>query len=176
MLLWSHTGHNYTWFPMYRLLVHSRMTFFCRLVLTFKKVIVVPECFDCLWYLKAWSHTYHNWNCPYMFLLFGKSQTTSVLCFVLTLITIHHYPLMFRLFVHTQMTFLCCLVLTVITIRFDIHVFWFFINPKIDCFALSESSFVFLCVPCFDRMCTLRFLLVFALYSHWSQSNLMSPC
>lgn len=54
MLLWSHTGHNYTWFPMYRLLVHSRMTFFCRLVLTFKKVIVVPECFDCLWYLKAY--------------------------------------------------------------------------------------------------------------------------
>ena len=26
---------------------------FCHLVLTFKKVIVVPECFDCLWYLKA---------------------------------------------------------------------------------------------------------------------------
>ena len=54
MLLWSHSGHNYTWFPMYRLLVHSRMTFLCRLVLTFNKVIFVPECFDCLWYLKAY--------------------------------------------------------------------------------------------------------------------------
>ena len=141
MLLWSHTGHNYTWFPMYRLLVHSRMTF-------------------------------HD----FMFLLFVKSQTTFVLCFVLTLITTNYYPLIFGLFVLTEMTFLCCLVLTLITIRFDIHVFWFFINPKIDCFALSESSFVFLCVPCFIRMCTLRFLLVFGLYSHWSQSNLMSPC
>ena len=113
---------------------------------------------------------------PFMFLVFAKSQTTFVLCFVLTLITIHHYPLMFRLFVHTQMTFFCCLILTLITIRFDIHVFWFFINPKIDCFALSESPFVFLCVPCFDKVCTLRYLLVFALYSHWSQSNLMSQC
>ena len=58
-----------------------------------------------------------------MFLLFVKSQTTFVLCFVLTLITINYYPLMFRLFVHTQMTFFCCLILTLITIRFDIHVF-----------------------------------------------------
>ena len=122
-----HTGHNYTWFPMYRLLVHSRMTFFCRLVLTFKKVIVVPECFDCLWYLKAYlvaalkSHLSQLKLIPLCF--FVKSQTTFVLCFVLTLITIKYYPLMFRLFVHTQMTFLCCLVLTLITIRFDIHVF-----------------------------------------------------
>ena len=113
---------------------------------------------------------------PFMFLLFVKSQTTFVLCFVLTLITITYYPLMFRLFVHTQMTFLCCLVLTLITIRFDIHVFWFFMNPKIDFVVFSESSFVFLYVPCFDRVCTLIFLLVFALYSHWSQSNLVSPC
>ena len=79
----------------------------------------------------------------FMFSLLWKSQTTFVLCFVLTLITINYYPLMFRLFVHTQMTFFCCLILTLITIRFDIHVFWFFINPKIDCFALSESPFVF---------------------------------
>ena len=165
MLLWSHTGHNYTWFPMYRLLVHSRMTFFCRLVLTFKKVIVVPECFDCLWYLKAClvaalkSHLSQLKLIPSCFYCLWSLRLP--LCFALC----SHWSQ--SIIIPSYFDCLCtlsCLVLTLITIRFDIHVFWFFMNPKIDFVVFSESSFVFLYVPCFDRVCTLIFLLVFALY------------
>ena len=70
----------------------------------------------------CWSHTNHNWNWSLHVLLFVKSQTTFVLCFVLTLITINYYPLIF------------------------------------------------------DCLCTLRWHFCVALFSQWSQLDLISTC
>ena len=87
MLLWSHTVHNYTSCPMYRLLVHSRMTFLCRFVLIFKKIIFVPECSNCLWYLMAYlvaalkSYKSQLKLIPSCFLYFGSLRLPS--CFAL---------------------------------------------------------------------------------------------
>ena len=94
-----------------------------------------------------WSHTNHNWNWP-LHVFFALEVSDYLRAHI-----DHNQMLSPHVSIICQMTFLRCFVLTLIAIKFDVHMFWFFMNPNIllvRCFhvlifcALSENSFVFL--------------------------------
>ena len=178
------------------------------------------SCFDCLCTLKIHF-------CVALITVKSKPLHVSIecafldyllCCFVLTLFTIKFDHLMLRWCVHSQITFSCCFVLTLVTVIFDPFMFDCLCNLRLSLYSdwsqsnhvpivcallidffvltLSQSNLI---LSRLDSVCTLRWLLMVALYSldlipscfdflllrelfwvalytHWSQSIMIPTC
>ena len=178
------------------------------------------SCFDCLCTLKIPF-------CVALITVKSKPLHVSIecafldyllCCFVLTLFTIKFDHLMLRWCVHSQITFSCGFVLTLVTVIFDPFMFDCLCNLRLSLYSdwsqsnhvpivcallidffvltLSQSNLI---LSRLDSVCTLRWLLMVALYSldlipscfdflllrelfwvalytHWSQSIMIPSC